>query len=84
MRENYGITLDEYEGMLARQGGHCAICPSTLPGRSGRKYLYVDHCHDTGRVRGLLCGNCNDGVGRFRDNPELLRAAIRYLDDGED
>lgn len=84
MNIKYGITLDEYDAMLDSQNGHCAICPATDPGRKGRSFLYVDHCHETGEVRGLLCGNCNDGLGRFRDDPALLRGAIAYLLDGDD
>lgn len=86
-RTKYGITLDQYEEMLEAQDGHCAICPATTPGRANRKYLYVDHDHETGKVRGLLCGNCNDGLGRFIDDIDLLASAIMYLmqhDDGED
>lgn len=75
----YGITLGDYDRMLTEQGGHCAICPATEPGRAGRKYLYVDHCHSTGRVRGLLCGNCNNGLGWFKDDPIRLQNAIAYL-----
>lgn len=88
MKAKYGITLDDYEAMLETQDGHCAICPATTPGRANRRYLYVDHDHETGAVRGLLCGNCNDGLGRFIDDIDLLTSAIMYLmqhqTDGED
>jgi hypothetical protein len=63
--------------MLEAQGGRCAICRSDKPGGRGR--FAVDHCHSSGRVRGLLCVACNAGLGQFRDDPDLLRAAVAYL-----
>ena len=71
----FGLTPEAYDTLLARQNGHCAICPAT----PGRIRLAVDHCHVTGRVRGLLCTNCNNGLGRFRDDPALLTRAAEYL-----
>jgi len=68
----YGLSHEEYTRILGRQNGLCALCDSVGP-------LTVDHCHDTGRVRGLLCYSCNTGIGRFGDNPERLTKAIRYL-----
>lgn len=76
LRRTYGITLDEYEAMAASQGGVCAIC--RRPSQIARS-LTVDHCHETGRVRGLLCHNCNLGIGHFRDCSEALTSAITYL-----
>lgn len=77
--ERYGITESEYESMWQSQQGLCAICkrPET---ESIRGRLCIDHCHDTGIVRGLLCGFCNTGLGGFRDNVESLRSAITYLE----
>ncbi|SDK65804.1 endonuclease domain-containing protein [Nonomuraea jiangxiensis] len=69
----YGITEDDFERMLARQGGLCAIC-RVVPG------VFVDHCHATGLVRGVLCFNCNNGLGHFGDNTVLLELAALYLD----
>lgn len=72
----YQITPKQWDAMLARQGGVCAICkgaPST------RKGYHVDHDHTTGKLRGLLCSACNTGLGSFRDNPRFMRAAIDYL-----
>lgn len=76
LRRNYGITLEQYKAMLAEQDGRCAVCRA----EPGERTLDVDHCHDTGVVRGLLCGSCNNGIGRFQDDADLLRAAARYLD----
>ena len=78
----YGITPDDYDAMLENQGGRCAICgqPETALGYHGEiKSLAVDHCHDTGDVRGLLCQSCNMGIGLFDHNDELMQAAIKYL-----
>lgn len=65
-----------YAEMLAEQGGVCAICRKVRP--NGRR-LHVDHCHESGAVRGLLCYSCNTGLGAFRDNPDVMVAAIEYL-----
>ena len=83
--KRYGLTLSDYEAMLAAQGGKCAICqgvPNERRTVSGRVYvqLDVDHCHATNKVRGLLCYNCNAILGQARDNVDILRAAIRYID----
>ena len=77
--ERYGLTESEYESMWQSQQGLCAICKRPEP-ESIRARLCIDHCHDTGRVRGLLCGFCNTGLGGFRDNVESLRSAIAYLE----
>src|SRR5690606_5587543 len=72
----YGITLDDYFAMLERQGGVCAICHQECQTRNS---LAVDHCHETGRVRGLLCNRCNRALGLLRDDPEVIRRAASYL-----
>lgn len=75
--KKYGINLDQYEAMLSRQGGKCAICRlAPLP---GKRSLAVDHCHATGLVRGLLCHKCNVGLGCFRDDVDLFLTAVSYL-----
>lgn len=82
-RQKYGITIEQYDEMLASQNGVCSICGGTTAvdkWQSGLRNLQVDHCHDTGRVRGLLCFHCNTGIGHFRDNTELLLKAIKYLE----
>jgi len=73
----FGINLQQYELILDQQGGKCAICNSHSC-KSGRKFA-VDHNHETGQVRGLLCQNCNTALGRFQDSQELLLTAISYL-----
>lgn len=80
----YGITVDDYYTMLENQGGGCAICATKVPSQRKRKYaqiemFFVDHCHATGRVRGLLCSRCNRGIGYFDDNPSRLEMAAAYL-----
>jgi len=82
----YGLTIDTYNKMLAEQAGVCAICKGqeTVRGRGGKlKKLSVDHCHTTNAVRGLLCHYCNVGIGYLKDDPEILRAAHKYLEKGE-
>jgi hypothetical protein len=76
LKLNYGITVQEYEAKLVAQEGKCAICRCS---DSGKKGWHVDHDHDTGKFRGLLCMNCNTGLGKFRDDPDLVRAALQYL-----
>lgn len=68
----YGIGEAEFEKIVKRQGGTCAICRK-------RPAKHVDHCHRTGRVRGVLCFYCNRGLGKFRDSRGVMRSAIRYL-----
>lgn len=76
--KSYGLTVKEYEEMLANQNGVCAIC-NMVCNRSNSNRLCVDHDHKTGKVRGLLCFLCNTGLGRFRDDPEIVSNAHRYL-----
>jgi hypothetical protein len=78
LKHLYGLSLVGYERLLAAQDGRCAVCGE--PPAPGRRALAVDHDHQTGRVRGLLCGLCNRGVGAFRDNPEFARRAASYLE----
>jgi hypothetical protein len=72
----YGITLDIYDAMMIAQGGCCAICSTSLD----EGHLHVDHDHETGEVRGLLCRSCNIGIGVFKENKTLLLLAIDYLE----
>lgn len=80
-RYGYSITSDEFESLLEKQHGVCAICGEPpKPLRQGyRASLHIDHNHDTGRVRGLLCFNCNAALGNAKENPEILFKMILYL-----
>jgi hypothetical protein len=80
LKELYGLTHDQYTEKLASQNGVCAICGNGHSGRLNAKHLSVDHDHDTGMVRGLLCSKCNMGIGYFKENHEILQKAIDYLD----
>lgn len=79
--KNYGLSSSQYQAMLDDQGGVCAICgkPSDRIHKGVRVDLYVDHNHETGKVRGLLCEGCNSGIGYFRESADNLRKAIDYL-----
>ncbi len=75
---NYGITLADYGAMLEAQGGRCLLCGKPHgEGRSG--VLHVDHDHDTGRVRGLLCTRCNRVIGMADEDPDLLTRMASYV-----
>jgi hypothetical protein len=75
LQRTFGISQADYDAMLAAQGGGCAICGK----RPGKTALHVDHDHETGLVRGLLCVGCNNALGQFRDDLELLARASTYL-----
>lgn len=75
---NYGIEHGTYDTLLAKQDSKCAICRTTEPGSRLNRFP-IDHCHTSGKVRGLLCENCNRGLGLFQDNKSLLSNAIAYL-----
>lgn len=79
--KRYGITLETYREQLSKQNNVCAICkqPETAVIKNKRIAMPVDHCHKTGKTRGLLCTKCNRGLGLFRDNPDILENAIEYL-----
>ena len=82
LRKEFGIGIDEYNTMLDKQNGVCSICKcEETTKRAGRVMaLSVDHCHETGKIRGLLCNSCNRALGKFRDSVVHLTAAIRYLE----
>lgn len=73
LKRQYGISSTDYQQMYNSQNGCCAIC------KEAHDLLDVDHCHTSGKVRGLLCRNCNHGLGKFKDSVEFLQAAIQYL-----
>jgi len=81
--QNYGITVEQYAEMLDAQNGVCAICgrPETHIRKGTLCQLAIDHDHESGQVRGLLCNNCNRAIGLLKDNPKILRSAADYLED---
>jgi hypothetical protein len=76
-RRTFGITADDVDALIEKQGGVCAICGRT-PTRLAS--WHVDHCHETGVVRGMLCIDCNQGIGKFHEDPQRLRDAAAYLE----
>jgi hypothetical protein len=74
LKHQYGLTLEGFEALVAKNEGRCWIC------RDFADPPCVDHCHQTGKVRGILCRDCNTGIGRLGDDPKRLRAAIKYLE----
>jgi len=85
LKRCYGITIEDYNEMLEKQDGKCATCGSTetagrKSGRGGAADVFaVDHCHDTGKVRGLLCHRCNRAMGLLGDNTQIIQSMIEYL-----
>lgn len=77
LKKTYGISLDDYNRMLEEVDHSCQICGKHTDEQT--KMLAVDHCHDTGAVRGLLCDNCNRGMGLLKDSIEVLESAVKYL-----
>jgi hypothetical protein len=73
LRHTYGLTLEQFKAMAAAQDGRCAICQRT-------RKLTVDHCHKTGKIRGLLCGSCNRALGTFGDNADGVKRVLIYLE----
>jgi hypothetical protein len=80
--QRHGLTVEQYEAMLAAQDGACVICgdPPDPNGIKAASRLHVDHDHTTGRNRDLLCCRCNQGIGYFKDDPVLFRAAAAYIE----
>jgi len=81
LSKKFNLTVEEYEKMLEAQEGKCAICgeKETMTRNGKEPRLSVDHDHKTGKVRGLLCNSCNNGLGRFKDDTDLIKKAIAYL-----
>lgn len=77
LQRKYGITLEDYFEIIDRQDGQCAICSTDISELDHTAHL--DHCHETGRVRGVLCRRCNTGIGMLDDNADLLIKAAEYL-----
>lgn len=78
LKTKYGVTPAKYNELLTTQNYNCAICNSSLLNLDN-KHIHLDHCHTTGKVRGILCSYCNLGLGNFKDNIQNLKNAINYL-----
>jgi len=76
-QDRYGIGLEDYEELKTRQHGKCGIC------KAEGRVLYVDHCHSTNVIRGLLCNGCNTGIGMLQDSIKVLKRAVKYLEKHE-
>lgn len=75
----YGITIEDYKIMFKNQKGKCAICNTNRMPKNQKRFN-IDHNHQTGKVRGLLCQLCNSGLGKFKENKRALKRAIKYLE----
>lgn len=84
LKKTFGLSLEQFNAMLEAQGGVCAICKQPETAKNGwnkkTRFLAVDHCHSSGKIRGLLCTMCNQGLGNFKDDLVSLHAAIQYLE----
>ena len=76
--KQFGITHDDYERLLKLQNGVCKICKK-FKLQSNKNHMAIDHCHKSGKIRGILCGDCNKSLGGFFDNINYLKRAIKYL-----
>ncbi len=83
VERKFGVSYCEYQKILDAQGGCCGNpgCKTQKPGAPGRKRFYIDHCHDTGKIRGLLCHSCNLALGHVQDDIKKLKGLIEYLND---
>lgn len=76
LKKQYGLTIEEYHAMISSQAQKCKIC-------DGLKSLVIDHDHETKKIRGLLCQDCNKGLGFFKDSKTFLQSAIKYLEESD-
>ena len=81
LKIQYGLTLEDYDRLLTEQDQSCKICSRRFDLSDQSRRPHVDHCHKTGKVRGILCFKCNTAIGKLNDDPRLLRAAAAYLED---
>lgn len=79
MKQRYGITLEDKAELLAKQGNKCAICGTDTPNTPTG--WHIDHCHETNKIRGILCQQCNNMLGNAKDSAETLRRAAVYLEE---
>lgn len=77
---HHGVTRKQADATIAKQKGLCAICSCPAGGKRHCSRLHVDHCHETGKFRGMLCSNCNKALGHAKDNSDILRKMADYLD----
>src|SRR5688572_17694888 len=86
--QTYDLSFREYKKLFIKQGRRCAVCNKKAKNahlnRGEKLELVVDHCHATGKVRGLLCSACNTGLGFFRDDPARMRAGVKYLEKNQE
>lgn len=80
LKSNYNMTVEDYDTLLKLQNNKCAICETEKFDAHRHSQFDVDHCHLTGKVRGLLCSKCNTGIGHLRDDVLILQKAIKYLE----
>jgi len=84
IKRTYGLEWEQYLEMFTNQQGNCKICKvplSLYPKQREHEIAHVDHCHSTGKVRGLLCKSCNSGLGYFKESPLLFKLAAEYLEE---
>lgn len=77
LRKNFGISLEDFDAIILAQGGVCAVCRQPF---RHKRHPHVDHCHTTGKIRGVLCSQCNTGIGMLRESALIMHSAIAYLD----
>ena len=84
-KDKYGITIEQRQELFDKQNGKCAICSCVvhLDGIKNGTQAVIDHCHDSGKIRGMLCNLCNQGLGLFKDNIEAIERAIKYLKENQ-
>ena len=80
LRKKYGITIEQYEAMICEHNNVCVICFRSPRGNGSRAKLHIDHCHETGKIRGLICPNCNTALGMVEDNTNILKRMIEYVE----
>ncbi len=78
-KHNYNMTINDYDNMFNKQDGRCAICGSGNSNRKSSEKFYVDHNHETGKIRGLLCHNCNSALGHIKDDTRILQNMLHYI-----
>ena len=83
LKSAYGLSLEDYDKLLESQDYSCKICKTNEKGVY-KGTLFVDHCHSTGKIRGLLCHHCNTALGKFKDSETILQNAIEYLKESKD